>query len=535
MNRLFSIIFIIICLPVLSCIRNDIPYPEIDAAITQLDVDGANAVNISDDVREVLVTFGEAVDLRNVNIREVSFNDDVVTSSDPIVGTKDLSSPLGVTLKAYENEYVWTIKAEQPIERYFTLSGQVGETVIDAPNRRVVTQVSSSVGLDDLRVSEAKLGPEMITTYSPAISDLRDFEEPVTLTVSYRDISETWTIYVEAVESAVTISQPDVWTRVAWLKAAGVEGRQNGFSVRKAGDSEWREIKNITSDGGSFSATADGLEPLTEYECRAYSGEDVSEIVRFTTEAEVQLPNSGFETFSNVESDKYCSFYDPASPVPALQSKWWGSGNKGSTTVGSKFAITKPDDTEKVEGKYSLKMESQYVVIKFAAGNIFSGEYGGNVGTAGGKIRMGRPFTLRPRKMTVWLKYKSGKIQQKTLGGYPDDDVVKVGDNDRGIVWVALGTWDFRKYGGTADCPVEVNTTDKSTFFDPKGKDVIAYGKFVTDHDTEWTKVEIPLEYVSTSRRPTHIIVSCAASMLGDYFTGSPDSILWVDDLRLEY
>lgn len=92
-----------------------------------------------------------------------------------------------------------------------------------------------------------------------------------------------------------------------------------------------------------------GLAPLTEYECVAYSGDETSEIVRFTTEAAVQLPNSGFETFSNAESDKYYSFYDPASPVPVLQTKWWGSGNKGSTTVGSKFAITKPDDTERLK------------------------------------------------------------------------------------------------------------------------------------------------------------------------------------------
>ena len=256
---------------------------------------------------------------------------------------------------------------------------------------------------------------------------------------------------------------------------------------------------------------------------------------KFTTDAEAQLPNSGFETFSKAESSKYFSFYDPASSDPALQTKWWGSGNKGSTTVGSSFAITKPDDAEKVEGEYSLKMASQYVIIKFAAGNVFSGEYVKTLGTSGGVIHLGRPFTLRPRKLFVWLKYKSGIIQKKTLDGYPEDDVVKVGDNDRGIVWVALGDWDFKEYGGTADCPVEVNTTKKETFFDSKGPNVIAYGRFVTDHDMEWTKVEIPLEYVSTSRRPTHIIVSCAASMLGDYFTGSPDSILWVDDFKLEY
>ena len=525
----------IVSLSVVSCIRNDIPYPEIDAAITSLDADGTESVSISADVREVLLTLEETVDISKVNIREVSFNDAAVIASDPIVGTKDLSRPLAVTLSAYGNERSWAIKAEQPIERYFSLSGQIGGAVIDAPNRRVVAQVPSGTDLTDLSVASIKLGPEGQTTYSPAISSLNDFENPVELNVSYRDVNEVWTVYVEQVEAAVSISRPDVWTGVAWLRASGIEGRDNGFRIRKAGDSEWGEVDGVTSDGGSFAAAAEGLEPLTEYECLAYSGEETSEIVRFTTEAAVQLPNSGFETFSNAESDKYCSFYDPSSSIPELQTKWWGSGNKGSTTVGSKFAITKPDDTEKVEGKYSLKMESQYVVIKFAAGNVFSGEYAGNVGTAGGRVRMGRPFTLRPRNLSVWVKYKSGKIQQRTLGGYPDDDVVKVGDNDRGVVWVALGTWDFRKYGGTADSPVEVNTTDKSTFFDPKGADVIAYGRFVTDHDMEWTKVEIPLEYVSTSRRPTHIIVSCAASMLGDYFTGSPDSILWVDDIRLEY
>lgn len=535
MNRFFLIILTIVSLPVVSCIRNDIPYPEIDAAITSLGADGAKSVSISTDIHEVVLTLEETVDISKVNIREVSFNDEAVAASDPIVGTKDLSKPLTVTLSAYENERSWAIKAEQPIERYFSLSGQIGGAVIDATNRRVVAQVPSGIDLTGMSVSSIKLGPEGQTTYSPAIPSLRNFEDPVELNVSYRDVNEVWTLFVEEVEAAVSISKPDVWTGVAWLRASGIEGRDNGFRIRKAGDSEWNEVGGVSSDGGSFSAAAEGLAPLTEYECVAYSGDETSEIVRFTTEAAVQLPNSGFETFSNAESDKYYSFYDPASPVPVLQTEWWGSGNKGSTTVGSKFAITKPDDTEKVEGKYSLKMESQYVVIKFAAGNIFSGEYGGNVGTAGGKVRMGRPFTLRPRKLTVWLKYKSGKIQQKTLGGYPDDDVVKVGDNDRGIVWVALGTWDFRKYGGTESCPVEVNTTDKSSFFDPAGQDVIAYGRFVTDHDMEWTKVEIPLEYVSTSRRPTHIIVSCAASMLGDYFTGSPDSILWIDDMRLEY
>ena len=72
----------------------------------------------------------------------------------------------------------------------------------------------------------------------------------------------------------------------------------------------------------------------------------------------MQLPNSGFETWSNAESDKYYSFYDPESLNPALQSKWWCSGNKGSTTVGSSYTITMPCTDDKVEGESSLLMAS---------------------------------------------------------------------------------------------------------------------------------------------------------------------------------
>ena len=170
MNRFFLIILTIVSLPVVSCIRNDIPYPEIDAAITSLDADGAKSVSISTDIHEVVLTLEETVDISKVNIREVSFNDEAVAASDPIVGTKDLSKPLTVTLSAYENERSWAIKAEQPIDRYFSLSGQIGGAVIDATNRRVVAQVPSGIDLTGMSVSSIKLGPEGQTTYSPAIS-----------------------------------------------------------------------------------------------------------------------------------------------------------------------------------------------------------------------------------------------------------------------------------------------------------------------------------------------------------------------------
>ena len=83
---------------------------------------------------------------------------------------------------------------------------------------------------------------------------------------------------------------------------------------------------------------------------------------------------------------------------------------------------------------------------------------------------------------------------------------------------------------------MQVNTTDKKTFFNPNSENVIGYGSYVSDKSTDgWIKVEIPIQYNSVSKKPTHIIVSCASSMLGDYFTGSTSSKLWVDDVKLEY
>ncbi|MCF0164459.1 MAG: PCMD domain-containing protein [Bacteroidales bacterium] len=518
-----------------GCVSNDIPKAGLDSVITAFELSGGVA-EINPELRTVTITLDELTDICNVNVTKVEFNSSAVVPSVKLVGNHNFTQKMTVTLNNEGQESVWTISAQQNISKFFTVDGQVGATVIDEINHRIVLKVSPFVNRKELEILSICLGPESITTYEPAPATLHDFSNGQEIVVTCHGRSATWSIYVEITSTLVELVSADAWTRVAWLKGSGIAGEKNGFRYRKAGDEQWLEVPDVQETGGVFQAMIDSLAPMTSYECLAYCGDDESEVATITTEGEMQLPNPGFEVFSHAESDKYYSFFDPASSASELQTKWWGSGNKGSTTVGSSYAITLPDTETFTEGSASLKMMSQYVVIKFAAGNVFSGEFSHTIGTSGGVIRLGRPFTLRPRKLSLMLKYKCGKIEEHTLGGYPPDDPVKVGDNDRGVVWVALGKWDYRKYGGTADSPVMVNTNEKSTFFDPKGEDVIAYGKFVTAESiNEWTKVEIPLEYYSTSVHPTHIIVSCAASLLGDYFTGSADSILWIDDIKLEY
>lgn len=533
MKRIITILFLygLLC----GCIQNDIPYPVIAANITQLDVEKALSVDIDPEERLVSIVLDETADIHNVKVNNISFNDELVKASWDLVGTRDLSKRLKMTLSTY-SDYVWEISTSQPVERYFSISNQVGECGIDDVNHRVFATVSASADLSNLSINSIKLGPKDICQISPDPASICNFTEEQTLTVKYRDVTETWTVYVEQTETSIQFKSIDAWTGVAWLKANGIAGSENGFRYRQKGDEDWIEVENVADEGGIFSAGVNGLKADTDYECYAYSGKEQTSIESFHTEIAATIPNGGFETYSHAESDKYFSFYDPSSPMASLQNKWWGSGNKGSTTVGSSYAITKPEKSDKVEGNSSVLLESSYVVIKFAAGNIFSGEYYKTIGTSGGVIRAGRPFTQRPQKLVVWLKYTGGIITEKTLNDMPANDPVKVGDRDRGIVWVALGNWDYRKYGGTPECPLEFDTTNKSSLFNKNGENVIGYGEFVAKQDiNEWTKIEIPINYVSTSRKPTHIVISAASSMLGDYFTGSADSKMWLDDVKLEY
>lgn len=519
-----------------ACIRNDIPYPVVVAGIESIDVENAIQTVIDGKSQSVSIVLDETADIRKVKIESVTYSTPQAKPSWDITGERDLSVPIKLTLSTYQ-DYVWTISARQPIERFFSLEGQISESVIDSVNHRVYVSVAASADLENMTVSSFKLGPRDISSCEPDPQTVKDFSDVVRFTLSWQGKTESWDIYVEKSELNLEFSAPVAWAKVAYFSATGTSLQTGcGFRFREKGSSEWTVIDAQPSSEGLFSASAEGLSPETDYEAQAFCGEDESGLQYFRTEAAPQLPNPGFECFSNAESSKYYSFYDPQSSSAPLQVKWWDSGNKGSTTIGSRFAITMPDAQEKTEGNNSVKLASTYVIIKFAAGNVFSGEYYKTIGTSGGVIRLGRPFSSHPRSLSVDLKYKCGKISNKTLSGMPEGDPVKVGDNDRCVVWVALGDWDYRKYGGSPECPVEVNTNDRSSFFDRNGENVIAYGEYVSNKSTEgWMQISIPLEYKSLTRKPTHIIVSAAASLLGDYFTGSEDSILWMDNLKLEY
>jgi hypothetical protein len=115
---------------------------------------------------------------------------------------------------------------------------------------------------------------------------------------------------------------------------------------------------------------------------------------------------------------------------------------------------------------------------------------------------------------------------------------------------VAIGTWNYKTYGGTKDSPIHINTTDESTFVDfYTDANTIANGDLIIYNDgysinkadkvssttSAWVEYTIPLNYHTLTAYPTHIVVSCASSQFGDYFTGNDGSQLWIDKLELIY
>ena len=474
--------------------------------------------------------------------------------SSGLIGEHDLTTPLKFSVRTYD-DYTWTLVAESNVKRYFTVEGQVGSSVIDAVNHRAVAMVGKNDDVSDVTVTSLKLGPEGLSDYSLDMSRMKDFTHGISVDVTAFGITDTWTLYVENADVSVEIRNVNPWAREAYVTSAGVAGQENGFMYRAVGSDRWLEVdpSDITSDGGTFVAHIKDLMPASDYEVYAFSGIEQTAVWEFTTEAAVRIPNGSFEYASKVSGKDYYKFYDPSCGVEEGAYMFWGSGNgegeegvSGSANMG--IVITYIDTDEKVDGRQSVRAQTSQMAGILAAGNLFTGQFAGLVGTSGGMVNFGRPWTTRPKALKLYCKYETGKMD--IIKGSPAGVTLTKEDYDRAEIKFALGDWDYRRYGGTKESPVHVNTTDARTFVDYNtDASTIANGNLIIHHDgyilngeakvtsatDEWVEYTIPLNYRDIDRTPTHIIVSCAASQYGDYFTGCSSSKLWIDAVELIY
>ena len=365
------------------------------------------------------------------------------------------------------------------------------------------------------------------------------------------------TIIFEPVSTGLAPSSVyEIWaTRAtvhADVDASEGEGKTIKFAYSTDEGSTWTYVDAVNDSEGTYKAELTGLAPQTKYTyALCIDDVQIGEPMTFTTEAAPNFPNASFEYVSKVTGNNYYKFYDPNCGVEEGMKMFWGSGNgegpdgvNGSANMN--IVITDVDTSTKIDGNQSVVAQTSSMVSMLAAGNLFAGQFVGLVGTSGGIVNFGRPWSSRPTAMRIWCKYETGLINilnNNNLG-------VTKNDYDRAQVKVAIGTWDYKKYGGSKESPVQINTTDESTFVDyytdPStiaNGDVIIYkegysinkGELITADTTGWIEYVIPLEYHNLNAYPTHIVVSCAASQFGDYFTGYDKTKLWIDAVELIY
>ena len=510
-----------------GCIKNDIPYPRQLGRITAFEVEGQKTAAVIDSTaRTVTVDMLDTVDLAEVRLLRLTLSENTKGESLPDSGSiLDMTADLKYTLTTWPDQsYEWTVRATQTIERYIKAENQVGEALIDAGNFTVKLPVAESVPLDQIVITEVRLGPSN-SVITPDPREVHDFTQPQKFTVTYRDVTEEWTIVVMPTEVSVMTSDADAWARSAYLYGmvpAGMDAP--GFRYRKSADSDWTDVpsENVTVDGMNVSALLTGLEPGTGYVYRVYSGEMEGTEVGFTTEAEAQMPNMGFDAWNTTDGIVFPN-------ADQGENFWWDSGNTGAK-MGGKTPTSQETSFVAVsgEGKSAARLETVNAIIAMAGGNVFSGHFG-RVQGLGAEVFFGRPFETRPTKLTGWYSYEPKAIDNvKPPEGValPFDRNTIAGRMDRCHIFVYVTAWDG---------PYRVNTTERR-YLDINDPDVIGYGELIDSTGTggQYRQFSIDIKY-RDHRKPTYCAVVAVASQYADFFTGGIGSLMYVDEFAFGY
>ena len=316
-----------------------------------------------------------------------------------------------------------------------------------------------------------------------------------------------------------------------------------GVEYSKAEEDSWTFVpvaiptkaprrSSMTRAQQKYSVTITGLEPGTDYKYRAACGDFHSDnVMTFTTESTFTIPDASFEEWSSYQASTMLGTKTVALPgnTGDKETSFWGSGNEGSATAN--LTLTNKSTDMKHSGQYSARLGSNSALGVIAAGNIFTGKYVKTDGT-NGVLSVGRPYNgSHPAKLKVYANYRPGSgvtINDKNKDFLPANFA---GGTDHGQIYVALTTEE-----------VEIRTNPSNRkLFESNDPVVLAYGQVTWTSnfgpDGQLQEIEIPLEYNDRAKKtkPTHLVIVCSASKYGDYFSGSKNSVMYLDDFELIY
>lgn len=320
-------------------------------------------------------------------------------------------------------------------------------------------------------------------------------------------------------------SDYDLWFGNVTFKATVLNSSASSVKIAYSADgATWTEVAATAGADGTYTATGANFAAEKNYTYKlVVDSVDAGKPLTHQTAAGAQIPNGDMESWSTSGGVVY-PYAEGASP-------FWLTGNDGAAMADATLTKSSTDVRPGSTGQYSAYLKSQKAAVwgigKFAAGNLFVGTF--SMSGLNGTVNFGRDFkfTAKPKSLSFWMKHNEGTINEGA--GTPAEAT----GTDKATIMVIITNWDT---------PYAVNTADTSTFFSMADlatmEGVIGYG-YIEKRESapEWAEYTIDITYREDMKnvKPKKLVVSFTPSGFGDYFTGSTESWMYVDDIRFNY
>lgn len=322
-------------------------------------------------------------------------------------------------------------------------------------------------------------------------------------------------------------AKTNLWNGTTTLSATVFGMPSSVEIIYRKDDGEWKPTPASSVGNDTYQAQINDLEQGSNYEYNlVINGKTIGTSVAFSTEKGAQIPNGDLEDWCKDGDGVIIPYHTSNNP-------YWCSGNYGTAILSKNITQSSNDVRPGSTGTKSMYMDSEYIVVKFAAGNGYIGSWGGMDGT-NAKVYFGQLFSYnaKPKAIRFWAKWNCGTIDKIGKGEG------KKGDPDLCKIFCCM----------TTDVHMVDSSNGKGTTFSPSDADIksgdarynkVLYSAYMetTQSQTEWKEVTIPFTFYGTdpNQVPSHIILTFTCSGYGDFFDGSTDSWLYIDDIELVY
>ena len=229
-----------------------------------------------------------------------------------------------------------------------------------------------------------------------------------------------------------------------------------------------------------------------------------------------QLYNMGLDIWSKQGRSWY-----PFPKDASEEQHVWASANGAMKALGINTTIPEYEHVAvSGPGKAAAKIVSRKITWTFAAGSLYTGHFIRLVKFSGIEMDNGTPFKGRPKSLSGYYHYLPGVIN------YAKEPYLSMkGKTDIGQIEVALYDW-----------PKVLRLVTTEGHYDPEADShLIGRGVLkLTKATNGYVHFEIPVEY-KRDATPTYVGISILSSMLGEYYTGSSNTVLYVDELQFNY